>query len=226
MVANSGDDDAGHVGERLRQRGFELAVFHRDGEATSTSTASTSSCCSARSGRSTGSGSQPRRPRVRRRPSRCRRRPPPARYLLRRAADVARPRRLGGACAPHRDRLVRRAVRGRRAGAPWPVVRVPRRQVHPARPGPRSSPRPTRARRRTGSDGCWRCSSTRRCRPRSSADGGAKPPRMPRRTESTSRRSTARASSSPSRTVGAATPWSTPSSSEWPSPKACRRAPE
>ena len=32
MVANSGDDDAGHVGERLRQRGFELAVFHRDGE--------------------------------------------------------------------------------------------------------------------------------------------------------------------------------------------------
>lgn len=31
MIANSGDDDAGHVGERLEQRGFELTVFHRDG---------------------------------------------------------------------------------------------------------------------------------------------------------------------------------------------------
>lgn len=31
VIANSGDDDAGHVGDRLRQRGFELAVFHRDG---------------------------------------------------------------------------------------------------------------------------------------------------------------------------------------------------
>ena len=32
VIANAGDDDAGHVGERLRQRGFELTIFHRDGE--------------------------------------------------------------------------------------------------------------------------------------------------------------------------------------------------
>lgn len=32
MIANSGDDDAGHVGERLVERGFELEIFHRDGE--------------------------------------------------------------------------------------------------------------------------------------------------------------------------------------------------
>lgn len=34
MVANAGDDDAGHVGERLRQRGFDLETFHREGEGT------------------------------------------------------------------------------------------------------------------------------------------------------------------------------------------------
>jgi GMP synthase-like glutamine amidotransferase len=32
VIANSGDDDAGHVGARLRQRGYELEIFHRDGE--------------------------------------------------------------------------------------------------------------------------------------------------------------------------------------------------
>lgn len=32
MIANRGDDDAGHVGERLRERGYDLEVFHRDGE--------------------------------------------------------------------------------------------------------------------------------------------------------------------------------------------------
>jgi GMP synthase-like glutamine amidotransferase len=30
VVANSGDDDAGYVGERLRQRGFELETVYRD----------------------------------------------------------------------------------------------------------------------------------------------------------------------------------------------------
>ncbi|MEO8330436.1 MAG: type 1 glutamine amidotransferase [Candidatus Nanopelagicales bacterium] len=30
VVANTGDDDAGYVGERLIQRGFELTVRHRD----------------------------------------------------------------------------------------------------------------------------------------------------------------------------------------------------
>lgn len=34
VIANAGDDDAGHVGERLRERGFELTVFHREGEGT------------------------------------------------------------------------------------------------------------------------------------------------------------------------------------------------
>ncbi|HUV49110.1 MAG TPA: gamma-glutamyl-gamma-aminobutyrate hydrolase family protein [Actinomycetes bacterium] len=32
VIANRGDDDAGHVGERLQQRGFDLQIFHRDGE--------------------------------------------------------------------------------------------------------------------------------------------------------------------------------------------------
>jgi GMP synthase-like glutamine amidotransferase len=32
VIANRGDDDAGHVGERLRQRGFVIEVFHRDGD--------------------------------------------------------------------------------------------------------------------------------------------------------------------------------------------------
>ena len=32
VIANGGDDDAGHVGARLSQRGFELEVFHRDGD--------------------------------------------------------------------------------------------------------------------------------------------------------------------------------------------------
>lgn len=31
MIANRGDDDAGLVGERLRQRGFDLEIVHRDG---------------------------------------------------------------------------------------------------------------------------------------------------------------------------------------------------
>lgn len=31
MIANSGDDDTGHVGQRLQQRGYQLEVFHRDG---------------------------------------------------------------------------------------------------------------------------------------------------------------------------------------------------
>jgi GMP synthase-like glutamine amidotransferase len=34
VIANAGDDDAGHVGERLRQRGYELEIFHREGEGT------------------------------------------------------------------------------------------------------------------------------------------------------------------------------------------------
>jgi GMP synthase-like glutamine amidotransferase len=33
VIANHGDDDVGHVGERLKQRGFDLEVFHRDGDA-------------------------------------------------------------------------------------------------------------------------------------------------------------------------------------------------
>jgi len=32
VIANHGDDDAGHVGERLVQRGFDLEIFHRDGD--------------------------------------------------------------------------------------------------------------------------------------------------------------------------------------------------
>lgn len=32
VIANRGDDDSGHVGERLQQRGFDLEIFHRDGE--------------------------------------------------------------------------------------------------------------------------------------------------------------------------------------------------
>ena len=32
MIANRGDDDSGHVGARLAQRGFEIEIFHRDGE--------------------------------------------------------------------------------------------------------------------------------------------------------------------------------------------------
>lgn len=31
VIANAGDDDAGHVGTRLQQRGYELTIFHRDG---------------------------------------------------------------------------------------------------------------------------------------------------------------------------------------------------
>lgn len=34
MIANAGDDDAGHVGDRLRQRGFDLVTFHREGDGT------------------------------------------------------------------------------------------------------------------------------------------------------------------------------------------------
>ena len=30
MIANTGDDDAGHVGDRLRQRGYELELCYRD----------------------------------------------------------------------------------------------------------------------------------------------------------------------------------------------------
>lgn len=32
VIANRGDDDAGHVGERLQQRGFDLEIFHREGD--------------------------------------------------------------------------------------------------------------------------------------------------------------------------------------------------
>lgn len=32
VIANRGDDDAGHVGARLTQRGFELEIFHREGD--------------------------------------------------------------------------------------------------------------------------------------------------------------------------------------------------
>lgn len=32
VIANRGDDDAGNVGERLIQRGFDLKIVHRDGD--------------------------------------------------------------------------------------------------------------------------------------------------------------------------------------------------
>ena len=191
MVANSGDDDAGHVGERLRQRGFELAVFHRDGEGDIDLDGVDLVVL-------LGSDWSVYWEKVSNHVHR-------ESDAVRRAADADLP--LLGIC--YGGQLMSHAL----GGSVEPALRteigwfdVQSQDAELAPPGlwfeyhvdkftPPSRCRGLRHHRRgpagvPARDGCSRCSSTLRCRPRSSADGGEMPPRMPRRTESTSRRST------------------------------------